>query len=279
MPSPNGPKPPEHPEGLRIPVKFTPAAHQGQDSPEGQEDAGPVAEDLPLVLLPKGGSCQAGPLRPEPEEPMQRGQLPARVVGAGRTRAKENQEDAKDAIHGLLESDAGIDEGHTEVGQDVAEEHEGRGDRQDPQHHPLVLLEDGIELEEAKPVDVENLLDQEAPADQERDVLPDGSGDRDDGIAEGVPEHGTAIGDPLGGGRSHVIRREVVHQVVLHHQRHEGKAPDEVAGQRHGGMVQEIQDLPARGKVRKVLGDEARAGKTPRKTRFVCATGPRIVRT
>ena len=67
---------------------------------------------------------------------------------------------------------------------------------------------------------------------QQRDVLTEGGGDRNQRIAHGVAGDRAPEGDALGHGGAHVIGGQVIHQVILQQQCHQRKAADQVTGQR-----------------------------------------------
>ena len=82
-----------------------------------------------------------------------------------------------------MEAYARVDEGDEHVGEDVAEEEEEGGDHHDAHAHEVVAVGDGGDAEQSEAVDVEDGLDEERAGQEQRDVLPEGGGDGDDGVA------------------------------------------------------------------------------------------------
>ena len=75
-----------------------------------------------------------------------------------------------------------------------------------------------------------------------------------------MANHRLAESQPLGDGGAHVVRRQVVHQVVLQQQGHQREAAHQIADERQRRMVQEVQRLLPGALVRKVQADEAAHG-------------------
>ena len=70
------------------------------------------------------------------------------------------------------EFDARVDERDANVGEDVAEHEQQRRDHEDSHHDGIVALDERLEAEQAKAVDVVDALDQERAREDQRMLLP-----------------------------------------------------------------------------------------------------------
>jgi hypothetical protein len=159
-------------------------------------------------------------------------------------------------------ADPRVDEGDEKVRDDVADQQQQAREQHHAHDHRIVPIQDRVQAEEAEPVDIEDRLDEKGATDQQRDVLAEGGGDGDQRVAQGMAGDGPAEGHALGNRRADVVRRQVVHQVVLQQQRDQREAADQVADQRQQRVPQQIErDLPQGPRSCKLVADEAAHGK------------------
>ena len=81
-----------------------------------------------------------------------------------------------------------VHHGHDQVGKDVAQDKEEGGYGQGSHDHRLISAQKSLILQKPKPLNIENGLDEDAPADQDGNQLSEGGGDGNKRIAEGMLE-------------------------------------------------------------------------------------------
>ena len=91
--------------------------------------------------------------------------------------------------------------------------------------------------------------------------MPEGGGDRYEGIAQGVAKDGGAEGHALGDGGAHIVGGEVVHEVVFHEHGGEGEASHEVGDKGQGGVAKQVPRLGEKPELGKVVPHKTAQGK------------------
>src|SRR6266508_5279026 len=102
-------------------------------------------------------------------------------------------------------TDAGIEEGIGDVGEEV-DEHEGRGDHQQGAlHHRIVSSEDALHDETAHPREREDRLGEYGATEVEAEIEAEDRQDGDHGVAQRVPVYYEPIRDALCAGRPDIV--------------------------------------------------------------------------
>jgi hypothetical protein len=85
---------------------------------------------------------------------------------------------------------------------------------------------------------------QERAGGDQGDEAPEGGGDGDEGVAQGVVAHGLVERPAFGDRGADVVGGQVVHELVLHHHGEEGERADGVTEERQGGVAEDVPDFP-----------------------------------